>query len=194
MIINGVTLPDIPADILAEYPYAVIVHTSYGGDQYILVACDSTFYYVSKELSGSPYGDGSVVGKSGVGVVYGWQNSSTEWTQTDEEVFIPVGELILSGTLYGVYTLVWANHDVCIATSFTSPTEVTIGTEVYFPNSESVIKPTRYSIAGAILEGIAKHIRRLTITDDKIKPENMGAMLETVQLANDLPHAEEVKF
>lgn len=135
---GGITLPAIPEDVLAQYPYTIIIHGSYG-DNYAVMACDSAFYYATKEVSGITYADGVLVGQSGIGVVYACSAGATEWTRDEEnnEVFSPIGELVMGGTAYGVYTLVWANHDICIATAFTSPTDVTIGTEVYFSERQN---------------------------------------------------------
>ena len=136
--IGDVVLPPIPEDVLAEYPYATIIYAS-STDDYVLMACDSVFYYATKEVSGISYADGILVGQSGVGTVYSCNADASEWTRDEElnEPFTPIGEMVVGGSVYGVYTLLWANHDICIATTFTSPTEVIIGTEVYFSECQN---------------------------------------------------------
>ena len=61
---NGVTLPDIPSEVLAEYPFATIY--SLGNDNevvgYFLYAATSIFGHVNKGVMPSDNGEYELVG------------------------------------------------------------------------------------------------------------------------------------
>ena len=127
MIVNGVTLPDIPADVLASYPYCSI---SGMNGQYMLIGTQS------KQMVGLGTGSGNggyendyirTVELSGY-VMYGYGGEFTDWTlQNQSESF---GALEFMTPI----PFVWANHDLYTWVYSASENEWIIG-EIYFPNS-----------------------------------------------------------
>jgi hypothetical protein len=191
---NGVWLPKIPEDITEKNPYQIMVlitsSTLYG---YALVAADKEFMFGRVDVVGALGFQYDIVASLGAGTNLSIDYYEHEWTRHDDTSvpYMPITEDFNGKNV----SLFWANHDIYEVTSIDASTmDYTTG-NLYFPNSlGSNSKPIRYSIAGAILEDIASQIRRLTITEDKIKPEDMEPMLESVQSAPELPYAEEVEF
>lgn len=201
MIVNGVTLPDIPADVLAQYGYLTLIGTIGTNSQgtmaaYTLQASNSKFAVVPpgmQMLDGESYTYNTLVWteKSGVCFLY-MAGMSDSWTE--EASYIgstsPVDWTMdlteIDGTVQE-FDLLATNHDICIATAYDIETQMpTVGTEVYctatagFPPEEEV-KPPRYSIATSILDGTARQIMRLTDSTAKVKLEEFEAKLESVE-------------
>lgn len=127
---NGVKLPIIPADVLADYPYAWIrKHTA--NDQYQLVLAASSWYYMS----------GNVYCSGGESVTEPWYNitistaeTATEWTFNKNTTGnFPVDD---------ARPVLWSNHDI--------PNGSATATDIYFEGTEVV--PVESEIIGS-LEG-----------------------------------------
>lgn len=203
MIVNGVTLPDIPAEVLAEYPYAVIAIWEKNGTdvEYCLVVSDYPFAYAPANtrpyFPGMPdlgYIDMECAFPSGGSFVItscpiGGGNEWLELSEVAESSYFAMNLEVYSGPegTTEKYTIVWANHDVCKATSIvdTGTTfEVTVGTEVYFAKSEEEApKPTRVSIGRSLVDGYAKEVQRLTGTTEQMNAIQIREKLSTVKAA-----------
>lgn len=198
MIVNGVTLPDIPADVLAQYPYAVIVKMDCGSyKSYNLCVSTDVFFYLNESLASElldvdyalVVSNGSGYGDTGAGDGYCYIGDSitgNEWIfkDTGRGATSPIDSGLNSNANYPT-ALVWANHDVYEITSIDTSTGEFVTGEIYFPNSEAEeepeeTKPPRYSIATAILDAVARQIMRLTDSTKKVKPEEFEAKLESV--------------
>lgn len=207
MIVNGVTLPDIPEEVLTQYQYVTLVGTIGTNSQgttsaYLLQASNSKFAVVPpgmQMLDGESYTYNTLVWteKSGAcficmpGMVDTWTEeasymgsaSPVDWTMDLSDINGTVQEFDLLAT----------NHDICIATAYDIETQTpTVGTDVYctatagFPPGVEP-SPTRYSIAKAILDAVARQIMRLTDSTAKVKPEEFEAKLESVSKGTVLP-------
>ena len=115
---NGVLLPELPADVLASYPYAWIrKHTT--NDQYQLILAAYPWYYNS----------GSVYCSGGESVTEPWYNitistaeTATVWTfnKNTTDYFI----------VDDARPVLWSNHDI--------PNGSATATEIYFNGSDPV--------------------------------------------------------
>lgn len=213
MIVNGVTLPDIPEEVLASYPYVLIVKQTITAPGFSMIgysgiASTSPFAVLPPNMSEyiePPY-EGYDPGAeyrfcftehSGVKIDWSEEDSSETWT---------INEIVKDYGDFGVWAAdctgpffsedatmtnetVWANHDICVATGIVEDCLAIAGTEVYFANSATPAEPspTRYSIAKAILDAVAKQIMRLTDSTAKVKPEEFEAKLESVEKGTALP-------
>lgn len=129
--VNIEGVPDVPADILANYPHTVISEVTVNSNRYyVLVASVSEFYYVPKGVLMSS----EIIGTLGNARAYTVKNGS--WSQEAEyeagTAYATIGNL-------GENTnadLVWSNHDIYIVDrANTSTGEYELG-RVYFQNSE----------------------------------------------------------
>lgn len=200
MIVNGVTLPDVPVDVLAQYPYAVIVSQDYleatGPIGYLMYATKSEILYASAEAFG---GANATINSFGTGYeVYTCFSDGTsypdKWTRMDEQcsetdMFSkPVGEYVINDNATAEYAVVWANHDIKEVTGFDPGTGEFLFGDTYFADSSAPVapSPTRYSIAKAILDAVARQIMRLTDSTAKVKPEEFEAKLASVSKGSSL--------
>ena len=108
---NGVLLPELPADVLAQYPYAWI---RLGRDEktYDLILSPYSWYFTDKLLTQSSK--------------YVWYTATIEagwWVY--ETTYTDTGEFNLAGGL------IWSNHDI--------PNGSATATEIYFEGSEPVL-------------------------------------------------------
>ena len=118
---NGVLLPEIPADVLASYPYAWIrKNTTTGYYNLILTALQPYLYTDGTSIA---YGSGT----STTCVLYNIAISSAEsamvWTYDNTE-----------NTWQGLdsaRTVLWSNHDI--------PNGSATATDIYFEGSEPVL-------------------------------------------------------
>lgn len=129
--VNIEGVPDVPADILVNFPYAVISNVTVNSSSYyLLVASVSEFYYVPKGVLMSS----EVIGTLGNARAYTVKNGS--WSQEAEyeagNAYATLGNL-------GENTnadLSWSNHDIYIVDRVNASTgEYELG-RVYFQNSE----------------------------------------------------------
>jgi hypothetical protein len=113
---NGVTLPDIPNEVLSQYPYVTIcwVGTSILGSEaiYVFTATQSPQMFVDQIISGgSGSGRMAMVGCIGEGVQGGLAPGSAVWEETDIDGVNGICAAILSaeGSNFNG-SLMWTNH------------------------------------------------------------------------------------
>lgn len=134
MIVNGVTLPDIPAEVLAADPYAIVVRMkSASADQYVLVS--STVKFAT--LAGSLVGYDSMerlIGVLASARVRGAAAGATEWSAAEE---LPAGKAVMPLVTANSteYTLVWADHDIYEATAVDMVNGTYTTGDIWFPFS-----------------------------------------------------------
>ena len=189
MIVNGVTLPDIPAEVLEQYPYAVMFHRD-GTDGWVLAVAVSEYAYLLGDLIDTSMEGRRVVTSSGAGASFSCYQDSTAWNQTATHEagknLITIGSVnVETGVESTTMAVVWANHDIYEVTSIDFSTGEFVTGDIYFSNSEAEeepaeTKPPRYSIATAILDAVARQIMRLTDSTKKVKPEEFEAKLASV--------------
>lgn len=192
MIVNGVTLPDIPADVLAEYPYAVIMTATLSDTvAYVLVAANAEIGKCAGSVIGSTWEE--MLASFGAGVAYGLSDDETEWefnTSKDIGSFtFQIGD-----TGIAIHEVVWSSHDIYEITSINPSTGAYTKGDIWFSKTADSAEPspTRYSIAKAILDAVARQIMRLTDSTAKVKPEEFEAKLESVSKGGSLAPNERV--
>lgn len=174
MIVNGVTLPDIPDKVLELSQY-YIIHRMY---------IDTFEIYSIRVLPNA-----AVYFPPGMITEYGTLYSPEYYTfnlSTDGNEWIDagfgVGELAISiGVVDGVTDeLLFSNHDIYEVTSVNAETgEFTTG-EIYFPNSEAS-HPERVSIGRSLVDGYAREVQRLTGTTDQMNAVQIREKLSTAK-------------
>lgn len=116
---NGVLLPKIPEDVLAQYPYAWIRKNTTSG-YYDLLLSDKQFYYQSTAI----YEANQANGKPWYRVAITGADSATAWeNNTSANVYGSWG-------LDSARTILWSNHDI--------PNGSATATDIYFAGSEPV--------------------------------------------------------
>lgn len=124
-IVNSANFPDIPKEVLAEYPYAAIYANS-ENSTYALGVSKKEWCYVHSDISGINF---SVC--YGQGTIKAYVLNDGNWASETE---VKEGYFNLSK----VYP-VWSNHNIYKATAFdTSTLEATIGTELYYTERENL--------------------------------------------------------
>ena len=118
---NGVLLPEIFADVLAQYPYAWIrKNTTTGYYNLILTALQPYLYTDGTSIA---YGSGTSTTCVSYNIAISSAESATEWTYVNKE-----------DTWHGLdsaRTVLWSNHDI--------PNGSATATEIYFEGSEPVL-------------------------------------------------------
>ena len=175
------TLPVIPADVLASYPKAVIFQvTSANSEQFIYLASADAFYYVDTAALGASDGE-KIVFSEGAAV-----KSTASGSAWGDQVSIAAGEANLPVGTSGDYTysLVWANHDVYTVTDYdTSTGNFTTGA-VYFAASSDTAESTaeEYRIQKETLDGFGEEVNRLCKTVEPMTPERMTEKLQNLDI------------
>lgn len=157
VLTDGTVLPDIPADVLAEHPNAVITVARSTTDDitvYSYMAAANSFGYIDLGEEGESYGLGtgrfvmtpsdpvnSYVPHARGEIEVG--NTITEWGEPDfiggywSDFFLPIGEEVESNyeDIFFATEVVWANHDVFECVGSEDGNGFVITDTVYFPNS-----------------------------------------------------------
>ena len=168
---NGVLLPEIPADVLAEFPYAWI-------------KTDYTQLYVSKVpwFNNNNYlSFGSITAENRA---YKVSESGEEWvlrhTFTDNGGYTPY--------------VFWSNYD--IPNGSADATEIYFyGSEPVDPNApEEPTEEVYYKISGERLTAIANAIRGKTGKEDSLTLEQMVTEIEGIEAGGSAPNGTNVTF
>ena len=116
---NGVLLPEIPADVLAQYPYAWIrQHNT--NDQYQLILAAYPWYYNPGRMYCS---GGESVTELWYNITISTAETATVWTFNKNTTgYFDVDS---------ARTVLWSNHDI--------PNGSATATEIYFNGSEPVL-------------------------------------------------------
>lgn len=179
MIVNGVTLPDLPAELLASYPNAIITlakNNTLGTETYAFWASSTEFIYLSQEVF--PEAENTLSSLNDF-MSAAYDEDGLAWK--DESV-IPAGTNLLLAVNAGLTTLdiIWSNHDIYEVASVNEETgEFTYG-DIYFANSEEP-KPTRVSIGRSLVNGFATQVQRLTGTTDQMNAVQIREKLSAVK-------------
>ena len=166
IVINDTVLPDIPADVLSTYPYAVIVKSTIGDiSVYSLGVSNSSVVHLTASASGVGETENSeFLYSAGAGRYYYTQDGAT-WIYEGAET--AAGDFVFQHGLVGeiTNTLIWTNHDIYEVTAFNPDTgEYTIG-GVWFAKS----------VDGSDGEVIATHFYYNTV----LLPEIPSEVLKT---------------
>lgn len=164
--VNGVTLPDIPADLLANYPYAVIfdILVEHEGElttsAYYLYVSTSEFIYGNKGLMSGEYENYELVGSMANGKTASYTGILSDWNVSSDEV--PAGSLMMpignSSGSSSVIKLIWSNHDIYELTKLDLETGRYNFGGMYFRNPSDPL-PERVSVPSSFVKDIADVFR-----------------------------------
>ena len=196
--VNGVTLPDIPSEVLESYPYAVITalratDAPDGTDAaYYLFSAEKPGYFVSADMTGDTWHyitffDSFMDNTYAMGVEGGFAfkdsngnaTGQTEWDILDPAKFTMDTCFLTTDTYEGdsglAMDIVWANHDVIEATGVNEETGELLTGEIYFARNDS---DPNYYAPKSWFDGMARQVMRITGTSDKLNTEEMLAGLK----------------
>lgn len=184
--VNGVTLPDIPAEVLAKYPYAYIVkEISKNGTVTYNFMASQFLAFIGNELLFALTG----VSENAVGTLAGCQLGSftdgdTEWT-LGEEISGPYMYYVGTSNSWTIY-LIWANTDIYELTNIDLSTgQYQLGGICY----RALTGETEYRVPEDFLVDIANKIRRTVFpvrghTTESIQRELTKILDANVALTN----------
>lgn len=183
-LIDGTVLPDIPAEI-EGYPYCIIYKT-WGSmvEQQTGFAALYSFVASKAEIICIPpsiTGGGNRLYSNTDGTA-GYGSTGGEWSELSSETGVfdcPLNNVPEVGVEMAV---VWANHDIFIATADNGDGTYTVGTEIHFANC--AVPAYEYSdvyIADKDwIIGVADQARRLSETTDKLDDAGILAAFKAV--------------
>ena len=185
---NGVLLPEIPADVLAEYPYCWIRKNEKTGYYQLIFSALPPYFYQDAIAYGNDTSNPTAECVSyRISISNAETSTSWEYVSTDNT---------WHGLAYNI-TVVWSNHDI-------TKGPATATSEIYFYGSEPVdpnapVEPEEpeevyYTISGTRLTGIADQVRRISGVTDELTPEQMETNLTNLEIPEELPDAEEAAF
>lgn len=195
IVVNGVNLPDVPADVLANYPYAVIkMMTSVDdngekGEAYLLSASTQPIGYIYMPENG-PTDNAFLVTATEETVTYAYDGSSWQFQDINELLFgyyvvgfVPSDGMSMSfygeTTTFGdlTYELMWVNHDIETVT-FSSEGTIEPTGEVFY--SYSTYEPA-YFMSADWFRSMGAQARRLGGTNSKLTPDDMFSIMKGVE-------------
>lgn len=185
-LIDGTVLPDIPSEVLESYPYAIVLNVTFPDGYESLGAFVSAGPFIE---IGEASGNAALAGSEAVVLAQtdytslGYDTTTETWVITEgsegSSVQLPIGTFQVSGQTY-TYTMCWSNHDIFIATNVTADGTYTVGTEIYFANSEA----PAYEYSDVYIAdkdwiiGVADQARRLGGTTAKLDDAGILAALQ----------------
>lgn len=195
--VNGVSLPDIPSDVLEQYPYVIIASVTDSDTEgaYVYHASTAPFLYMPSALIGQD--DIGAVGTTGT-AVYAYGTSTIDWldpTATED------GHTFTNGTYNGMFfagafegVLVWSNHDICEAALNEAGDGFVTTSTVWFARNDSV-SVSYYAAPKSWYDGMAQQVMRLSETTSKLTTDAMLSALKGVEVGGEeLPNAEDAVF
>lgn len=183
---NGqtVTLPDIPADVLAEYPYWTIctcTHINLGLRHYSLAVDKTQFGFVSEQLATPLGAQCNIIGALGYGVLYFVEPGGTEWELGDEESAPVINFECEAGKVdNNEYSIIASNHDIKVVESIDASYNVTWSDEIYFIGTH-VEYESEYSAPSTWFVAMADQARRLSGVNQRYDRDEMLGVFEGVE-------------
>lgn len=176
---NGVTLPDFPEGVFDVYKYGVIAAVTEGENTaYYLMATAYPCAFVPLEIATEIGIDNAETGglvSLGRGLIdYEFSGNGANWEKLPE-----VPQARAECPLGNGAELLWTNYDVFIATAYNATTdEITVGTEIYFANSEVI----EYIATSTEFKTVADKIRSKGGTTASMEwPDGFAAAIEAIQ-------------
>lgn len=162
---NGVKLPELPSDVLADYPYCWIRKND-NTEHYDLVFTKIPGYYDATAggiVYGANEGTAEIVHYR---VPYASADSAENWDnyQTTNTWM----------ALDANRTIMWSNHYI--------PNGSLTATEMYFNGSEAIPDEGVYQIQKDTLVGFADQVRRLCNTENTMTPAEMESNLNDLNI------------
>lgn len=188
---TGVKLPDIPAELLAQSPYAGVYEYLVDGKRCFVLGLASVPLCVAPESImielgvteiGFPSCDyvATEIGFGAFDVCLEFDPGTDAWVETDK---IPAIYPLIQDEEYTNY-FAWSNHDLKYVAAMDMDTgTLTIGTEVAIPMTASDLKEIEYRISKRQAQAMADAARKMTGTSEPISMSAVEqAMFEVVPL------------
>lgn len=192
--VNGVSLPDIPSEVLEQYPYACISYARQAENG--VVAVEGYMMLLATKPMGVY---ASTVFTEGDAYMFGYLDKTalvaggslvtgeTEWTiqeigaNGDLDGYMDCDTSVdYGGTVVTLqYKLQWSNYDIYVAT-VDDEGNLTATDTIYFARNDS---DPNYFAPKSWYDGMARQVMRLTGTSDKLSTTEMLALLKTVEPA-----------
>lgn len=150
---NGVLLPEIPADVLAKYPYCCLVDS-----QTLYASAVQAYFYATESVPSAYKCDGAAA-------IYNMTDG--EWVLDDE--YLSMHKAITE--------VLWANFDMPNG-SVDSTTIYFPAMKIY--RAVDTFEYSTYAISSKRMTGIANQIRRMTNISGKMTPSDLQKALENM--------------
>ena len=181
MIVNGVTLPDIPEEVLAQYPHAVISSIAmylpsadYTMVMYSLMVADVPFDRLPNELTYIGYNVLASKGTGCSGMCYAGDESwGIDLSEAMEMLLAPIDGSDDQGTVVYTYGFVWTNQEEIKTAVWIDFDTGEWGTETEEEKEE------RLSISCSLMDNFALEAQRLTGTTEKVNAVQLRSLLAT---------------
>lgn len=148
---NGVTVPDIPADVLAQYPYTIIIY-GVNSKMSVLMVSQDVFGHFDGKLIGDM--GAYYVGSLAAGKWYAYrEDTMAEWSSPEDAAAL---KNMMPVTM--TERLVWANHDIYNITSININNGTYTTDGIYFLDS-TVPVPELLAAPGQWFKNLANLIR-----------------------------------
>lgn len=188
---NGITLPELPAEVLEDKPWATVIHMAieaYAVDMYGLMLVDEPLYYFPPAITGDVIGFLDALDMKANAIMYIPSEDGTAWEQSGEAIVdasmdFPIGEITEDEVTYK-YEVVWTNHNV-MTVALDADGNAAATSTVYFPGEGVIVPPEKYKLYRTVIKRLANKIRELTGLTDKMDQFAMAENLEGVTAASD---------
>lgn len=188
---NGITLPEISAEVLEDKPWATVVHMAieaYAVDMYGLMLVDEPLYYFPPAITGDVIGFLDALDMKANAIMYIPSEDGTAWEQSGEAIVdasmdFPIGEISEDEVTYK-YEVVWSNHNV-MTVALDADGNAAATSTVYFPGEGVIVPPEKYKLYRTVIKRLANKIRELTGLTVKMDQFAMADNLESVTAASD---------
>lgn len=166
---NGVRLPQIPQDVIAEYPYAVISKMTEGEEEiYTLLVHDKSLYMAFDETFECSMLH--VVSEAN-GKLFSTVANGTNWSLDTDEIHTKA-EGCIFGLVAEDMVIIWSNFDI--------PNGSADATEIYRNASEPLMEDTPVAITVKTLCDLGNAIREASGDSTLRKPSEMIAKVKTL--------------
>lgn len=203
IVIDGVTLPDFPEGEMefqsgtittSDFPYRVMVNFGAVGEayQFVLIGSRKPISYFPEELLGielfAVLEGGYFISQCFFRLDGKYMEGAT-WMPNIASLDEPYTSADPAGVVQTEMfkTIFWANYDIKTVIAVNEDTmEITVGDEIYFPNSETPAEPEpEYGkIKRQHMRDIGDAIRRKTGKKDKIPTPQLASEIDSIVTAD----------
>ena len=190
-----ITLPDIPDEILNEYPYAVIMYKHLISEEipygYHLFVADNKISYIDGTIWGEPGGKYLEAGvginfENVAGAIYQCLPTENTWTKIDDNYYYELESSYIPLKSVRIATIIWSNHDIYDIIYYPIENDNHVFGDIVFLKSDVKVEQL-YTVTGGWLQNLANCARGVTGLAKQYNPIEMEKILSATS-------AKEVKF
>lgn len=196
--INDITLPDIPAEWLEVYPYALICKEvssmpayDYTSTRYRLILSALPFGYVSTAVDSELDYD-MVIGDRAVR--YQYDSTNDVWASRQEALDLGAGVCTdYAASSYSVFTseILWWNSNIYTMATDANGDYIYTDT-VYLEGSGVVEPPEKMLVNRTFFIAMAANIRRLRKVEDKMNPSVIESNMDSIPVNSKMKWLDEI--